>query len=264
LQNYQVKNFIAKFFLIIFFCCFSLTTPVWADVVKFELGGATDGPGICPKNRFIIEEQFFDYQRNFNHSKNFQYDLSSTKIRYGLIQDKLELRILNQGFIIRDSDAGFSNMSIGAKMKISDEHKYIPSLDLITDFEIPVGEKDLRNPGFDHSYKLVINKQWSKKIGSTANTSFDFATKKELSEVKTNASLPYALNINYSPNERINYFSHIFGSWAISADALETLGVDLGASYAFSDDLAIVGWISKGLNSQTPEIMLDFGLIFRP
>jgi len=259
-----VKIFNTGKFFIVLACLISLALPVFADVVKFELGGATDSPGICPKNRFVIEEQFFDYQRNFNHSKNFQYDLSSTKIRYGLIQDKLELRILNQGFIIRDSDAGFSNISIGTKIKINNEHKYLPSLELITDFEIPVGEKDLRNPGFDHSYKLVINKQWTEKIGSIANTSFDFATRKYSDDVKTNASLPYALNINYSPNERTNYFSHIFGSWAISADALETLGVDLGASYAFSDDLAIVGWISKGLNSQTPEIMLDFGVIFRP
>ena len=259
-----MKIFNTGKFFIVLACLISLALPVFADVVKFELGGATDSPGICPKNRFVIEEQFFDYQRNFNHSTNFQYDLSSTKIRYGLIQDKLELRILNQGFIIRDSDAGFSNMSIGTKIKINNEHKYLPSLELITDFEIPVGEKDLRNPGFDHSYKLVINKQWTKKIGSIANTSFDFATRKYFDEVRTNTSMPYALNINYSPNERTNYFSHIFGSWGISADALETLGVDLGASYAFTDDLALVAWVAKGLNSQTPDFMIDFGVIFRP
>ncbi len=259
-----MKIFNTEKFFIVLACLISLALPVFADVVKFELGGATDSPGICPKNRFVIEEQFFDYQRNFNHSTNFQYDLSSTKIRYGLIQDKLELRILNQGFIIRDSDAGFSNMSIGTKIKINNEHKYLPSLELITDFEIPVGEKDLRNPGFDHSYKLVINKQWTEKIGSIANTSFDFATRKYSDEVRTNTSVPYALNINYSPNERTNYFSHIFGSWGISADALETLGVDLGASYAFTDDIALVAWVAKGLNSQTPDFMIDFGVIFRP
>jgi hypothetical protein len=253
-----------KICLIVFFFLISLTMPVLADVVKFELGGATDSPGICPKNRFVIEEQFFDYQRTFNHSKNYQYDLSSTKIRYGLIQDKLELRFLNQGFIIKDSDTGFTNISLGTKYRINNEHKYIPSLELITDFEIPVGERDLRNPGFDHSYKLVINKQWTKKIGSIANTSFDFATRKYLDDVRTNSSVPYALNINYSPNERTNYFSHIFGAWGISNDAIEPLGVDLGASYAFSDDVAVVGWIAKGLNSQTPEFMLDFGVIFRP
>ena len=241
-----------------------LALPINASVVKFELGGATDSAGITPKNEVVIEEQFFDYQRNFNHSKAYQYDLSSTKIRYGLIQDKLELRLLNQGLIIKDSDAGFSNISLGTKIAINKEYKHFPSIELITDFEIPVGDKDLRNPGFEHSYKFVINKQWTSKLGSTANTSFDFASKRELTAVKTNASLPYALNINYSPNEKTNYFSHIFGSWAISPDAVESLGVDLGASYAFTDDLVLVAWIAKGLNSQTPDLMIDFGVIFRP
>ena len=259
MQNKQVQFSLIRILILVI-----LILPASASVVKFELGGATDSAGITPRNEVVIEEQFFDYQRNFNHSKAYQYDLSSTKIRYGLIQDKLELRLLNQGFIIKDSDAGFSNISLGTKLRLNNEYQYFPSVELITDFEIPVGDKDLRNPGFDHSYKFVINKQWTSKLGSTGNLSFDFASKRELDTVKTNAQLPYALNINYSPNERTNYFSHIFGTWAISADTLENLGVDLGASYAFTDDLVLVAWIAKGLNSQTPDFMMDFGVIFRP
>lgn len=265
----MVSNSSKSILLSLFIVCSFTLTAYAADseeIMTFELGGATNGPGIANKGELLVEEQLFDYQSSFAGRRSYRYDLASTKFRYGLIQDRLEARIDNHGIVITDSQAGFSNTSLGAKIRFLDESKYLPSTELILDFEIPLGRRDLRNPGFDHSYMLVLGKEWIPKWGSIVNLSLDFASYESRSgDVDTAVSIPYAFNtISYNPNPKLNIFTHIFGTWSLTEGFPNPLSVDLGASYAINKDLVFVGWLSKGLNDAAPSLSIDFGLAFRP
>lgn len=254
---------------LIIVCNFALVVNAAASeekIMTFELGGATNSPGIANKGELLVEEQLFHYQSRFAGDRSYRYDLGDTKLRYGLIQNRLEARIKNHGITVNDSQAGFTNTSLGAKIRFLDESKYLPSTELILDFEIPLGRKDLRNPGFDHSYMLVLGKEWIPKWGSIINLTLDFASYNSRSgDVDTAVSIPYAFNtINYTPDPKLNIFTHIFGAWSLTEGFPNPLSVDLGASYAITKDLVVVGWLSKGLNDAAPDLSIDFGVVFRP
>lgn len=224
----------------------------------FELGGASNSPGIADQGRLIIEEKLFHYD------SDSQYNLIDSKFRYGLIKNRVEARIHSRGLQIDSQDAGFSNTSVGSKIRFINESKYLPSTEMILDWQIPLGIKEFRNPGFDHSYMLVLGKQWLPKFGSIVNLSLDFSSyRNDSNNISTATSLPYVFNINYSPKPELNIFSHIFGAWSLSNNLANPLSVDLGSSYALSDDLVLIAWVSKGLNDAAPSVSVDCGLVYR-
>lgn len=249
-----------------FFCCLS-SLSVFASpdqITNFELGGASNSPGIADKGRLVIEEKAFHYESSFKGSKSYSYNFADTKIRYGLIQDKLEARIYSRGVVTNSTQAGFTNTSLGAKYRLLSESKFLPVTDLIADFEIPLGDRDLRNPGFDHSYMFVLGKQWIPKWGSIVNLSLDFSSYRDgANAINTAISIPYVFNINYSPSCKLNVFSHIYGSLYFSDAFDDPLSVDSGASYALNNDLVLIGWVSKGLNDAAPAMSIDLGLVYR-
>jgi hypothetical protein len=235
------------------------------QIVVFELGGATNSPGVAAKGELIIEEAAFHYDSKFQGKQSYNYNLGETKWRYGLINNKLEARVILQGLAINNQKAGFSNSSLGSKIRICNESKLLPVTDLILDLEIPIGRDGLRNPGFDHSYTLSLSKQWTKRWGSVANIALDFSSYRTspASDINSAISLPYAININCYPRPELNIFSHIFGSLYFTDAFANPLSTDFGASYALSKDLAFIAWLSKGLNEAAPALSVDFGMVFR-
>lgn len=234
------------------------------EITTFEMGGATSAPGIAGKHELILEEQFFQYDSR-SQNQSYAYTLLDTKLRYGLIEDKLEFRFGSRGLALAKDDAGLTNLFLGTKLRFWNESKYIPVADLILDFEIPVGDRDLRNPGFDHSYMLVLGKRWTEKLGSVINLSLDFSSfESNTSGTATAVSMPYAFNyINYSPIPELSIFSHVFGTWSFTGNLPNPLSLDLGASYALTKDLVVVSWVSKGINEAAPGVSVDAGVVYR-
>ncbi|MFM7457492.1 MAG: transporter, partial [bacterium] len=203
------------------------------------------------------------YQTKFKGDKSYNYQLGQTKLRYGLIENKLEARVSSAGVTVNELDSGFSNMSLGAKIRLCDESKYIPSTEIITDWEIPVGDRDLRNVGFDQSYMLLMGKMFTKKFGSIINATVDFSSFNANTGTSAIVSAPLVFNLNYYIKPELNIFSHIYGTVYFTEGIDNPLAMDMGASYAITKDLVIVSWISKGLNDAAPDMTLDLGLIYR-
>jgi len=234
------------------------------SITTFETGGASNSPGIADKNHLLIELIPMHYDSKFNGNKSYNYQLGFTKLRYGLIENKLEGRLTSAGLRLNEIDSGLSNISLGTKIRLRDESKYLPSAEIITDWEIPVGERDLRNPGFDHSYMLVMGKAFTKKFGSIINTTIDFSSF-ESSSNNTSAivSAPLVFNLNYYVKPNLNVFSHLYGTVYFTEGINNPLAMDLGASYAITKDLVLISWVSKGLNEAAPDMTIDLGLVLR-
>jgi hypothetical protein len=232
-------------------------------ITTFELGGASNSPGIADKNHLIIEEDFMRYQTKFKGDKYYSYQLGQTKLRYGLIDNKLEARVTAAGVTVNEIDSGLSNISLGTKIRLRDESKYIPSAEIITDWEIPVGDRDLRNVGFDQSYMLVMGKMFTKKFGSIINATVDFSSFNANTGTSAIVSAPLVFNLNYYVKPELNVFSHIYGTVYFTEGIDNPLAMDMGASYAITKDLVIVSWISKGLNDAAPDMTVDLGFIYR-
>lgn len=234
------------------------------QITTFELGGATNSPGIADKNRLIIEEKFFHYNTKSGADPSAVFNLANTKLRYGLVKDRVEARMEVLGLMINSQDAGFSNTALGVKLRFLNESYYLPVTELISSFQIPLGSSDLRNPGLNHSYMLVLGKQWTEKWGSIVNLSLDLASfRSNFDGVASAVSIPYAFNLHYNPQLQLTIFSHIFGAWNFTGEVPDPLSVDLGASYAVTNDFALVTWVSKGLNDAAADVSVDFGIVYR-
>lgn len=256
---------ISRFIILTICCLMNLASIAESqEITTFELGGASNSPGITNKGELIIEENLMHYQSKFAGRASYNYQLGQTKIRYGLIQQKLEARITNAGLAINRIDSGFSNLSLGTKFRFLSESKYLPSTEIITDWEIPVGDSDLRNPGFDHSYMLVLGKAWTKRFGSIVNSSLDFSSFQSETGIGGIVSAPMVFNINYYFKPEFNVFSHIYGTHYFTGDIDDPLSIDLGFSYALTKDLVCVSWLSKGLNDAAQDMTIDLGFIYRP
>ena len=232
-------------------------------ITTFELGGASNSPGIADKNHLIIEEDFMSYRTKFKGDKSYSYQLGQTKLRYGLVDNKLEARVSSAGVTVNEIDSGLSNISLGTKIRLRDESKYIPSAEIIADWEIPVGDRDLRNVGFDQSYMLVMGKMFTKKFGSIINATVDFSSFNANTGTSAIVSAPLVFNLNYYVKPELNLFSHIYGTVYLTEGIDNPLAMDMGASYAITKDLVIVSWISKGLNDAAPDMTVDLGFIYR-
>lgn len=256
----------SKIILILLILC--LANPSLAaesqSVTTFELGGASNSPGIANKNELIIEEDLMHYQTKFAGNNSYNFQLAQTKLRYGLIQNKLEARLLCAGLALNPIDSGFSNISLGTKLRLLDESKYLPSTEIIGDWEIPVGDPDLRNPGFDHSYMLLLGKAWTKKFGSIVNLSLDFSSFRSDTGIGGIVSAPMVFNINYYVKPELNLFSHIYGTHYFTEGIDDPLSVDMGFSYALTKDFVLISWVSKGLNDAAQDMTVDMGFVYRP
>jgi hypothetical protein len=246
------------------FCIFIYPAFAAMDAITtFELGGASNSPGIADKNHLIIEEDFMSYRTKFKGDKSYSYQLGQTKLRYGLIDNKLEARVTSAGVTLNEIDSGLSNMSLGTKIRLRDESKYIPSAEIITDWEIPVGDRDLRNVGFDQSYMLIMGKMFTKKFGSIINATVDFSSFNANTGTSAIVSAPLVFNLNYYVKPELNLFSHIYGTVYFTEGIDNPLAMDIGASYAITKDLVVVSWVSKGLNEAAPDMTIDLGFIYR-
>ncbi len=259
-------QFINRLFLILVFCFFFVQPAISesSDITTFELGGASNSPGISNKGELIIEENLMHYQDTFSGKNSYNFQLMQTKLRYGLIPQRLEARLTSDGLALNSIDSGLSNISLGTKIRFLDESKYLPSTEIITDWEIPVGELGLRNSGFDHSYMLVLGKAWTKKFGSIINWTLDFASFRSETGIGGVVSMPMVFNVNYYVNPELNVFSHIYGTHYFTGDRDTPLSADLGLSYAMTKDFVLVSWLSKGLNDAAQDMTIDLGFVYRP
>ncbi len=234
------------------------------EITTFELGGASNSPGISNKGELIIEEDLMHYQDTFSGKNSYNFQLLQTKLRYGLIQKRLEARLTSAGLALNPIDSGLSNISLGTKIRFLDESKYLPSTEIIGDWEIPVGDADLRNPGFDHSYMLVLGKAWTQKFGSIINWTLDFSSFRSDTGIGGIVSMPVVFNVNYYFKPEFNVFSHIYGTHYFTEGIADPLSVDLGFSYALTKDFVLISWVSKGLNDAAQDMTVDLGFVYRP
>lgn len=226
-----------------------------AEIITAETGGASQAAGIVQKNALHIEADPFTYFRNFENKKDFQYNIAATLLRYGLIDNVLELRFSSPGLLIQEEEIGFDNLNLGAKIKFNEETKFFPEINLISNFFIPVGDKDLRNQDFNHFYNFILGKNLIHNFSTTINIGPSFND--------NNVSLPYVFSLGYTLNQKTNLFTEIFGSFAFSGSIDDTLGLATGFTHAFNDDFVLSFTNFWGFNEATSDLGLNLGLAYK-
>ncbi len=231
------------------------------SVITFERGGISDSPGIVEKNALHLELGTVTYERSLSKSKAFNYDFLSPLFRFGLIDNRLELRLQSKGLSLNRNDFNVSNIAPGFKLRLFDESRYLPSLQMISAFSIPF---ESIKSNYSHSYKFLINKTLTEKLNFLVNLSlnfdsFDFNSGREF----TALSLPYVFDLSYALTDKFTILAEVFGSWSSSNELGSSLGLAYGATYALLDDLIFDFTNYYGLNDATTDFGVTTGLSYK-
>lgn len=253
-----------KILLIIFCLCAFLIRAANADVMHFERGGASTVPGLVEKGQINYEGGLFNYADEFNGEGSWGLALGSSKIRYGLLK-RFELRALNSGVLVNDKLAGFDNLGLGFKLALlEEEHGLLPTLNLITDFQIPIGREELRNTGFNHSYLFTMSHSLIGKLGFVGNIGAAFSSNpSNFGGDFTGVEIPYVANLNYAVNDKLGLFTDIYGVWGLTDGFANPVSQDFGFAYAITDNFIYDLSLNWGLNESAPDFGIDTGIAIR-
>lgn len=234
---------------------------VHAEPIKFEQGGASQSPGIVPKNKLQIEALAYSYTNLSKDSGNL-HEIGETLLRYGLIDNRLEARARIFGLSFLNSDFGIDNLSLGTKFRISNEKGLLPNADIIVDFLIPLDNK-IASDNFTHSYKLTADYSLTKKITFVTNLALVFAGTDAQNHEFTRTQIPYTWELDYALTNKLSLNGGMFGTWSLSGDMGNSLGIHTYATYMFKDNLAGTVTVLYGLNDNIDPISVNTGLVYR-
>lgn len=234
---------------------------VQAEPIKFEQGGASQSPGIVPKNKLQIEALAFSYT-HLNKDAGNSYEIEETLLRYGVIDNRLELRTRIFGLSFLNSDVGIDNLSLGTKFRLSNEKGLLPNADVIVDFLIPLDNK-IASDNFTHSYKLTADHTLTKKITFVTNLALVFAGTDGTDHNFTRTQVPYTWELDYAVTNKLSLNGGMFGSFSLSGDQGNSLGIHTYATYMFKDNLAGTVSVLYGLNDNIDPISVNTGLVYR-
>lgn len=221
---------------------------IGAEPISFERGGISASSGIVRSRALQLEFGLLDYI----YVDQSSYTLGTSLLRYGLIPDKFELRLLSSGLQV-DDDLRFNNLAPGFKINLLKEIDKLPSIDLISHIAIPF------DGNFGHSYKFIVNKTLNTKFDFLSNFSFNFDNHQ--SHIDT--YLPYVFDLTYKMDQKLSLMAQVYGSWSISGDSGNPLGLAYAVTYLLSDDTGIDFTNFYGLNESAADIGISFGMSHR-
>ncbi len=243
--------------LICCYCCLAAQ----AEQIQFELGGASQSVGIVEAGHLQTETTLFNFV-NLNKNSASLFDIGETTLRYGLITDKLEIRTRLFGLSIREGIVGVDNLSLGTKVHLLDNKGLIPTADLIIDFKIPVNN-DINSDNFTQTYNLTTDNPINSRSSISSNLSLVFASTDSARGAFNRSVVPYVIGFNAKLTDKLSLNHDLFGTWSMSGELGNSLGLASYATYYFQDNLAGVITTIYGLNDNIDPFSVFTGLVYR-
>ena len=226
-----------------------------ADPIQFEQGGASQSVGIIPSGHLQLETVLLNYNKGAS-----SFELAETLFRYGLYKDRLELRTRLAGLSFLDNHIGMDNIGLGTKIGLSKASGLQPSADVIIDFQIPLHE-NISSDAFVHSYKLVTDSPINSNCSISTNLALVFADTQGIGSTRT--FIPYTLGFNTRLNDKLAFNNDLFGTWSMSGELGNSLGLATYLSYHFQDNLVGVMTTAFGFNDNTEPFSFLTGIVYR-
>ena len=188
-------------------------------------------------------------------------------LRIGL-GDTTELRVETDGRNIeherdpatgaRTTNAGWNSTSIGFKWHFADGEGVHPALGLIGTVALPTGSASLRGRGLLPQAQLAaeweLAEGWSLAVAPGAGSDLDD------NDVRYNYGM-LAASLGRKFNERAQGFFEVAAPQiASAAHGGNRTQVDVGVSWLLNKDCQVDAMVVRGLNRNTPDISLAFGV----
>lgn len=234
-----------------------------------------DRPNVANSSQTVGDGRVqFEIGANWDrlHNDDLHVRTSSTPalLRFGL-GDKAELRLESDGRSIehnvdpvtaaRTTSAGWNGMSIGFKWHFFDGEGSHPSLGLLGKVTLPTGSLGLRGRGVLPQLQLAAEwdfpKDWS--LALTQGVGKDW--------IDNGSRYNYgilAASVGKKFSERLQGFFEVAAPQIASrSHGGKQFQVDMGVSWLVNRDCQVDVMVVRGLNSNTPDLSLAFGVSVR-
>lgn len=155
-----MKNKILLLFLLISSSIYSQEL----EPIQADRPDQTETPVIVPKGMFQVETGF-TFQKNDAFNKSLS--LPSTLWKYG-VNENLELRLITEFLseeINNEKFNGISPVSVGLKVKLTDENGIIPNTSFVGHISLPnAASKEFKTEFFAPEFRFVMQHTLSEKI----------------------------------------------------------------------------------------------------
>ncbi len=194
--------------LLLIFSFLSSQQITFAKPIVYERGGATDSIGIVDEGALHLELGFVGYDQNFSPEQH-SFALAPALFRWGLVQDRFELRLSGSGLLLQNDDLSYQNMTIGTKTALYHNHnkQFHPRLNMVSNFTIPTANTgDGTERRFDYFNKFILEQSLTKKVDLLLSFGPDFTRIKNIQGEYNAVSFPWVVSLTHKTTQRFYPF----------------------------------------------------------
>lgn len=244
-------------------------------VISADRPGFSESTGIVPAGRLQLEAGYSYTLRDRDGTTTHRSNAPEVLARFGLLSDRLELRLSTSGYVWSrskdgsgagfDSSGGWSDLAVGFKVKVCDQDRWLPRLALDATTTLGVGSDGTSSQIAEPALKAL----WSYDLGTSLGDAWSGVTLGG----NVIAAWPTSDGNRFTQGQGsiylafpiVNRFSgfaeyYVIGPNSKGTDAAHY--VDCGGAYLLTDRVQLDVRIGFGLNKQADNVLVGVGISF--
>lgn len=227
-----------------------------------------DTAGIVPIGHFQLETGYTFTFRNRDGIETQTHNAPEILARIPLIDDGLELQFGTSGYVWSRSDdgsgsgfqstEGFSDVTAGVRLKITDQKDWVPRIALQASTTVGTGSDNISNQDVEPTFKFIWSYDLGKGWGLYGNfaVAYPSSSGDRFLQGQAGACLTYTINDKWSVYGEY----YVFGPNSKGTDAAHY--IDIGAAYLITPRIQLDGRAGFGLNHEANNVFTGFGVSF--
>ncbi len=233
----------------------------------------SDGTGFVPVGHFQLETGYTYTFRDRDGVETHRHNGPEVLARIGVINDRLELRLIASGFSWIHTDdhgevstaQGWNDLALGLKLKLTDQDRWLPRVVLGAQTTLSIGTGAISNQLPEPTLKLI----WSYDLGQSLGDSWNSLTLGG----NLNLAWPTTSGDRFTQGQASLYLAfpllprttgfaeyYVIGPNSKGADAAHY--TDLGATYLLTDRIQLDARVGVGLNHEADNCFAGVGISF--
>lgn len=247
-----------KYLLPVFFMLLTTVALAQEATIFTDRPTTTDAVKLIPQNTFQIEAGFMDQKEDAAGIKYHTGTIPNFSLKYGLAS-WLEMRVLGSYARVSAEAAGSKNTISGMapivlspKIKIIDQHFWIPMVSLSTTFAFPgIGKDEFQHDRLNYGFRLLLEHVFNDRFSWSHGFGADW-------DDSTETTWAYSSAFSASLSGKVGAFAELYGYFATDYPSMHSF--DAGLTYLVSTNFQVDTSFGLPLNANAPDFMISFGL----
>jgi hypothetical protein len=241
-------------------------------VISTDRPSFSDATGFVPVGHFQLETGYTFTFRNRDGVETQRHNGPEILGRVGVLEDRLELRLITAGYVWSRSDdgtgagfasnEGWSDSTLGFKLKLADQDHWLPRLALGAQTTLGIGSDNISNQIAEPTLKLIwsydlgqsLGDDWKgMTLGGNANIVWPTTSGDRFTQAQGSVCLSFPIA------ESLSGFAeyYVIGPNSKGTDAAHY--VDVGGGYLLTNRIQLDARVGLGLNQEADNEFFGVG-----